>query len=78
MDSNFKYTKILFQCVVIYQITLKHKDYRGFCCNVTPSDHAHILHTGVFKGEEFNKKGSSHGSPSVQKLLTISIVNDLI
>ena len=50
----------------------------GLCCNVTPSDHAHILHTGVFEGEEFNKKGSRCGSPPVQKLLTISIVNDLI
>jgi hypothetical protein len=51
---------------------------RVFCSNVATSDHAHILHTGVFEGEEFNKKGFMHGSPPVQKLLTISIVNDLI
>ena len=51
---------------------------RGFCSNVATSDHAHILHTGVFEGGEFNKKGFMHGSPPVQKLLTISIVNDLI
>ena len=33
-----------------------HYANRGFCSNVVPSDHAHILHTGVFEGEEFNKK----------------------
>ena len=45
----------------------------GFCSNVAPSDLAHILHTGVFEGEECNKNGSRHGSLPVQKLLTISI-----
>ena len=28
----------------------------GFCSNMELSDHAHILHTEVFEGEEFNEK----------------------
>ncbi len=38
----------------------------GFCSNMDLSDHAHILHIGVFEGEEFNKKKfqvtETHGS----------------
>ncbi len=29
---------------------------RLFCSNMDLSDHAHIFHTGVFEGEEFNEK----------------------
>ena len=29
---------------------------RLFCCIVTVSDHVHILLTGVFEGDDFNKK----------------------
>ena len=36
-----------------------------FCSNVPTSDHDHILNTGVFEGEEFNKKGFMHGSITV-------------
>jgi hypothetical protein len=37
---------------------------QGFCSNMDLSDHAHILRTGVFEGEEFNKKkeASSYGN----------------
>jgi hypothetical protein len=30
----------------------------GVCSNMDLSDHAHILHTGIFEGEEFNEKKS--------------------
>ncbi len=29
---------------------------RLFCSNMDLSNHPHILHTGVFEGEEFNEK----------------------
>ncbi len=32
------------------------KTVRLFCSNMDLSDHAHILHTGIFEGEEFNEK----------------------
>jgi hypothetical protein len=42
---------------------------------MTPSDHAHILHTGVFEGEEFNEKGSRCGSLTVLEIIAVKVSN---
>ena len=47
----------------------------GLCCNVTPSDHAHILHTGVLEVEEFNEKGSRCGSLTVLEIIAVKMSN---
>ena len=43
---------------------------KGKC---TPSDHAHILYTGGFEGEEFNKKDFMHGSITVPEIFAVKI-----
>ena len=54
-------------------ITLGRTHIMGFCSNVATSDHAHILHTGVFESEEFNKKGFMHGSITVPEIFAVEI-----
>ena len=44
-----------------------------FCSNVAISDHVHILYTGVFEGEEFNKKGFMHRSITVPEIFAVKI-----